>query len=311
MSDIDAGVAEWCRRHLGSEPVQALFTGGNLARVHGLRLRDGREVVVKIRPGEPRQTGCVAVQRHLWRAGFPCPQPLVGPLPWPEPGKAVNVEAFVGGGAAYPVGAGLPRARAFAGLLARFVSLAPAPDAVPGLAPSPAWIDWDHGYPGVWPPADDRDDDLNQLPDTAWLDELGRAAQARLASTRGCASVVGHCDWESHNLEFRDGEPWAVHDWDSVVAAPETVIVGVAAAMWPAGADSVGASISETEDFLAAYQQARGLEFSSAQVEETWAAGLWIRSFNAKKFQLDGLDTLSPDDAAERARRAGALPSGS
>jgi hypothetical protein len=112
---------------------------------------------------------------------------------------------------------------------------------VPGLSPSPAWIDWDHKHPGVWPPPDDRDVDLNRLPETAWLDDLGRAARDRLAATRGSAAVIGHCDWESHNLDFRAGEPWIVHDWDSVVAAPETVIVGVAAAMWPAGIGCAGA----------------------------------------------------------------------
>jgi Ser/Thr protein kinase RdoA (MazF antagonist) len=157
----------------------------------------------------------------------------------------------------------------------------------------------------VWPPPDDRDVDLNQLPDTAWLDELGRAARTRLATTRTAAPIIGHCDWESHNLEFRDGEPQAVHDWDSVACAAETVIVGVAAAMWPAGADSVGATIEQSAQFLDAYQHARGEILSSERIEEAWAAGTWIRAFNAKKVQLDGLDTLSAAEAEGRARRAG------
>jgi hypothetical protein len=155
------------------------------------------------------------------------------------------------------------------------------------------------------PPPDDRDVDLNQLPDTAWLDELGRAARTRLASTRTVAPVIGHCDRESHNLEFREGEPWAVPDWDSVVSASETVIVRVAAAMWLAGVDSVGASIEQSEEFLDAYQHAHGQSFSSQRLEEARAAGTWIRAFNGKKFLLDGLDSLSMAEAGERARRAG------
>jgi aminoglycoside phosphotransferase (APT) family kinase protein len=156
----------------------------------------------------------------------------------------------------------------------------------------------------VWPAPDDRDVDLNRLPETAWLGELGRAARIRLAATRASDPVIGHCDWESHNLEFRRAKPWAVHDWDSVVCAAETVIAGVAAAMWPAGSESAGAGVGQSEAFLDAYQEARGVAFSPNEIEETWAAGTWIRAFNAKKFLLDGLDTLSPAEAAERARRA-------
>lgn len=301
----------WCEKHLGSAPADLLFTAGNLAEVRALRLRDGRRVVLKIRPAELRLEGCAAVHRHLWAAGFPCPRPLTGPLAWIEPGRAASVEALVEGGAPYPPGDpsgdgdDSARARAFGGLLARFVELAPSPDSVPDLAPPPAWIHWDHPAAEVWPAPDDRDVDLNRIPETAWLDELGGAARARLAAaTRGAEPVIGHCDWESHNLEFREGEPWAVHDWDSVVAAPETVIVGVAAAMWPAGADSLGATLAQSEAFLEAYQRARGRAFPPEQIAQTWAAGAWIRAFNAKKFLLDGLDSLSPGEARERARRA-------
>jgi hypothetical protein len=281
----------WCERHLGSGPEKTVFTAGNLARVYGFRLRDGRSVVVKVRPAEARLAGCTEVQRHLWQAGFPCPQPLAGPSPLGTSGNAVNAESFIAGGAPYPPDAGAARVSAFAGLLARLIALAPAPARVSDLAPAPAWINWDHHYSGVWPPPDDRDVDLNRLPDTAWLDELGLTARTRLSTTRAAEPVIGHCDWESHNLEFNGGEPRAVHDWDSVVCAAETVIVGVAAAMWPAGVDCVGASIEQRA-------------FSPRQIEEAWAAGTWIRAFNAKKFLLDGLDTLSLAEAAERARRA-------
>ncbi|HKD95994.1 MAG TPA: hypothetical protein VKB69_00200, partial [Micromonosporaceae bacterium] len=111
---------------------------------------------------------------------------------------------------------------------------------------------------------------------------------------------------EAHNIRWRDGRPWAVHDWDSAVAEPETVIAGQAAAVWPASAGCAGATVAQTEAFLDAYQRARGAAFTAAQLGEAWAAGLWVRSFNAKKYLLDGLDTLGADEAAERLRRAGA-----
>lgn len=64
--EIDvAELSAWCARHLGSESEEVLFSAGNLSRVFGLRLRDGRAVVVKVRTAEPRLTGCTEVQRHL------------------------------------------------------------------------------------------------------------------------------------------------------------------------------------------------------------------------------------------------------
>lgn len=152
-------VSAWCREHLGSSTGQILFTTGNLARVFGLRLIDGREVVVKIRPAQARQAGCAAVQRHLHRAGFPCPEPLAGPAPLNGTAFAgdsggdfaVNAETLIRGGAPYPPDDGPDRAQAFAELLARFVGEAPTPDQVPDLVPPPAWIDWDHCLPGHRP----------------------------------------------------------------------------------------------------------------------------------------------------------------
>ncbi|MEY9894973.1 hypothetical protein ABIA31_008661 [Catenulispora sp. MAP5-51] len=79
----------------------------------------------------------------------------------------------------------------------------------------------------------------------------------------------------------------------------------MAAAMWPADGRCAGASLDQSQDFLDAYQQARGRRYSAEQIQETWAAGLWIRAFNAKKFLLDGLSTLTPVEAEERLRRTG------
>ena len=54
---MDEGLAAWCRRWLGAEPVAVLFRAGYLSEVTGLRLADGREVVVKARPPAARMAG--------------------------------------------------------------------------------------------------------------------------------------------------------------------------------------------------------------------------------------------------------------
>jgi hypothetical protein len=62
-----------------SAAAAELFRSGYLSTVKELRLADGREVVVKVRPCMPRLTGCAIVYRALWTAGSLCPEPLVDP----------------------------------------------------------------------------------------------------------------------------------------------------------------------------------------------------------------------------------------
>jgi len=66
----------WCRERLGVEVDAELLRTGHLAAVIGLRLRDGREVVVKVRPFAARLAGCHAVQQQVAESGFPCPEPF-------------------------------------------------------------------------------------------------------------------------------------------------------------------------------------------------------------------------------------------
>jgi hypothetical protein len=56
-------LAVWCGRWLGAPPAAELFEAGYLSRVKGLRLADGREVVVvvKVRSRASRLGGCAVV----------------------------------------------------------------------------------------------------------------------------------------------------------------------------------------------------------------------------------------------------------
>ncbi|MFE4968921.1 hypothetical protein [Streptomyces sp. NPDC056660] len=77
----DRAVSDWCMEHLHHPVAQPAFTAGTLSVVHGLRLTNGREVVLKIRDDDARLGACTWVQRQMWQAGFPCPEPLTGSLP--------------------------------------------------------------------------------------------------------------------------------------------------------------------------------------------------------------------------------------
>ena len=83
----------------------------------------------------------------------------------------------------------------------------------------------------------------------------------------------------------------------------------MAAAVWPARGDpGQAATISQTADFLAAYQAAAGAPWDRRDLHCAWAAGLWVRLFNAKKDAANGggpqLDLLAAE-VTERLARAG------
>lgn len=295
----------WCARWLGAKPTRVLFEVAHLSRVTGLRLADGREVVVKVRPPAARIEACVDVQRHLWAAGFPCPEPLAGPCPLGT--MTATAEAFVLGGTRLEPAADSPRL--FAEALATLVRLAPPVASLPACTPPPAWVFWDHDEAGTWPLPDDCDDDLNRHAEPAWLEDVGRRVRRRLALCRQ-PPVVGHADWEEPNLRWRDRRLHVVHDWDSVVSRPEAAIAGVAAAVCPAFGGPGAATLEESAAFLRAYERARGQPWSADEWQVCWAAGLWVRAYNAKKATLRGADgvLLEPlaNEAAARLRLAGA-----
>ena len=139
------------------------------------------------------------------------------------------------------------------------VRSAPCPADVPPLAPSPPWTGWDHSGPRLWPDQDDVGRDLNGIPGPAWVDDAARRVRERLSASAAPAHV-GHGDSESQNIRWSDdGRPLVVHDWDSVIAQPEEAIVGLAAAVWPAaGAPGEAATVAQSAEFIASYQQAAG-----------------------------------------------------
>jgi hypothetical protein len=298
-------LASWCLRWLGAPPAAVLFEAGHLSAVMGLRLADGQEVVVKVRPRISRLAGCAVVHRALWSAGFPCPEPLV--VLQELDGYAATAEALVADVGEPPPDGELAVLSATA--LARLVELAPDPGSVPSLTPSPSWTGWDHAEPGLWPTPEDFDDvDLNAYPEPRWLANVAAAIRDRLPSHAG-VPVIGHGDWYPENLQWHGRRLVAVHDWDSVICQPEPAIAGLAAVTY-LGIDSTLASVDDSAAFLDAYQQARGRRWTPGDYAACWAAGLWVRTFDAKIRSLNGdpEQVLTRDEARARLRLAGLDP---
>ena len=291
----------WCRNHLGSGINEELFRYGHLSVVIGIRLNSGPQVVVKIRRASDRLGACASAHRVLFERGFPCPEPLIDLAPFGE--GVASVEEMTVGGDLFPVSGRSPEP--FAEALAHLVALAPKPEELGTLDPAPPWTLPPFGT-DLWPWPDDRDIDLNEVNGPAWIDESGRAARDRLQA-HGGPPIIGHGDWYTANLRWAGSGLLAAFDWDSAIAAPESVIVGLAAAVYPATFAGTEASIDETQDFLDAYMSARARSFSDEELEQAWAAGLWNRSFDAKKqFSTKGkIESLTESESLERQRRAG------
>ncbi len=304
----DEMISAWSRGALGAGFDRVLFRRQHLSQVVAVELTDGRRVVVKARPFEERLAGCVAVQAALAEAGFPCPAPIAEPAR--IGGHAVTAETLIADGDLLPPASG---SGPLAGLLAQLIDTAPPVESVPSLSPSPPWTGWDHPGARLWPDRDDRGQDLNQANGPRWIDDAAQQVRRQMRSHHSPARI-GHGDWESQNIRWRGGDqPLAVHDWDSVIAQPEEAIVGLAAAVWPAaGLPDEAASIAQTDEFISAYQIAAGRTWSGRQVQAAWAAGLWVRLFNAKKDAAAGsgpqLDRLA-NEISERLARAGLVGS--
>jgi hypothetical protein len=275
-----------------------------MSGVVGLRLADGSNVVVKVRPPSPRLTACLEAQAKIRSAGFPCPELLTG-LTRFDGSNVASAERYWPGGAVLPSSGRSPAP--FAAGLGRLLDVAPAPGEVGTLRPPLPWTEWSHAETGFWPAPDHHRIDLNAVEGPRWLDDAGRAARDRLAA--GTAPVVvGHGDWYAGNLRWDGDDLWVVHDWDSVIVDTEAAIIGFAAAVYPAQETGDEATVAETEAFVDSYGAATGRVFSSDDIERAWAAGLWLRAFFAKKQSALGqpVRTLTEGEARVRRERAGA-----
>jgi hypothetical protein len=280
MLDLPIWVDRWCQGFLGAGPVGVLFVVSHLSEVVGVRLADGREVVVKRRiDASGRAARCVTAQTLLAEHGFPCPMPLTAAVS--DGGKVVHAEQFVGGGELETEDSPAAAERS-AVLLADLVRRLAAFDLDPPL-PNPEWVCWD-ALPDSQASA--------AVPD--WIADTTSRVQAKLA---GCElqPVLGHADWEAQNMRWHRGKPLAIHDWDSLAWLPEAALAGTAAGVFASHGEPTLASIESSAAFLHAYESARGVRFTSYEIEIAWAASTWVALHNARDELIYNRPKLSHD----------------
>ena len=150
--------------------------------VFGLRLADGRDVVVKARADDGRAVSCVEAQARLAERGFPCARPLtpvagIGSL-------AVHAEEFRPGGEVLhgdSPDVAVRYAEVFAWLMAELAGVTVAPP-----LPNPPWVRWDHAGSGMWPAIDFLDNRDQSVVPAHVVEAAERARGRLLAACRAC-----------------------------------------------------------------------------------------------------------------------------
>lgn len=304
VDDLPDWLPAWCVDELGDEPAAVLFDVRSISAVFGLRLADGRDVVVKARENDGRAESCVAAQARLAERGLPCARPLT---PAVGVGKlAVHAEESLAGGDLL-LGDSPDNAVRYAEVFARLMAELAGMTLAPPL-PNPRWVRWDHADSGLWPAIRELDErDQGAVPSSV-VDTADRARKRLLAADLPC--VLGHADFEAQNLRWHGGDVWAVHDWDSLAWQPEAALVGAASGVFPKTGPATLPPIESSEAFLVAYQDVRGRSFTAVEQEIAWAASLWPAAHDVRWEALNGRPPASDDalhaQAAERLRRANA-----
>lgn len=297
-ADVRAWIDRHMSEHLDADVESITFTAGDIGAVFGLRLRDGRDVVLKaLQPGANirRARTVVDCQNRLAAEGFPAPEALDGPSV--TEGVVAVVERHVASDSTGNPHE--PRSRAtMVAALARQIDLLRGIDGTALISGRPPWANWESG---AWPAEHDPIFDFSQpVPGFEWLDEMANAAAAELRSLGDLPAVVGHSDWVWQNVCVRGAEFVAGYDWDSLIFAQECAVVGLVAGSFTQGSP-VPPHDPTNEEIAAFIDEYRA--FGTAERNGAHAAAIWVRCYNAR-CQLDNRErrgmTPPPGSALEQ-----------
>ncbi|MGI8593069.1 MAG: hypothetical protein ACR2ML_01640 [Solirubrobacteraceae bacterium] len=285
---IAALVDDFCRTRLGAGVARYEFFATSVGSVHGVRLDDGRRVVVKAHRRDADAEHLAAVQQvqaRLADAGFATPHPVLAPTPLAR-GMAV-VETLLDRGAS-PDAHDPAGRRAVAAGLARLIALSRPLAGLPGLR------SWCEASERLWrQPHDPRFDFAGTARGAEWIDRLATEARRHLDEHVADDQVVGHSDWRVEHLRFTGGAVSAVYDWDSLAVGPEPVFAGSAAhaftADWSTAGIACVPTLEESLAFLDAYEAARSVPFDRDQRRAAHSALVATMAYSARCEHSDRL----------------------
>ena len=271
-----------CRSAVGSGIDAKLFGETSVGIVFGLRLTDGRRIVVKAHQPRERIDFLLAVhdtQTKLHAAGFPCPLPLAAPRAL---GLAhATFEELVDEGTFEDARDPIIR-RPLAETLAWHLELTRQFRLPLGFDGS--WRVWD--ATNVWPTEAHSPifDFVATSEGAEWIDDIAGVAKQRFVAGD---LQVGHSDWSAKHFRFVDGSVRIVYDWDSLSVESEEQLVGTAAGTFTAnpvlhdGAYMPPAP-DEVRAFVDEYSAARRSALTGAQRLSIHAAATYIVAYTAR-----------------------------
>jgi len=281
--EISRFLTSFCERETGASVTGGLFYRASAGCAAGVALDSGDRVVVKAY--QPRWTGgfltaVAEVQSHLARAGFPCAEPLSGPVPLSSyTAGLATLERYLADPGMTPLKGPVDR-KAAANGLARQIQLSRHLD-VQALKTHPLATASGGLYPAPHSPLFDFD---ATAAGAEWIDEMARQA-AQLRASDSSAPLPAHTDWCARNIRVRDGRLIGAFDWDSLSLVPETTAVGQAAATWPVTSEpggSVFPDANEVAAFATDYEAARGGTLTRLQRHAVAGAALWVLAYTAR-----------------------------
>lgn len=284
LGTLDAGAIRARAFAIEPEAEEIFFLGASVGALFGVRKRDGARVAIKVNKlfrDESYFAEVQELQGLLASGGYPAPRPLrrLG---------TVTVDEWLDAGAFR--NAHEPAVRqAMVRELVRFQRLATAT----GVRPRREFLRPDGA---LWPRPHNALFDFEATAAGAeWIDEIAAAARA-VADVRKGAEVVGHTDWSAKHLRFDpELQLTALYDWDSVTVGREPELAGTAAGSFTyteelEQAIDVWPSPSESEAFLAEYEEERGEEFTAEERAVARAACVYLRAYAARCHHAYGGD---------------------
>lgn len=277
---------EFCQSHLGGKIRGYLFFASSVGSTHGVRLEDGRELVIKVRP--PPETNpylsldrtsldsICRTMRWLADRDYPCPKPILGPTPLAR--GLATAEAFLvrgGQGNGFDPKCRKIIASGFAELIQLLRSFEGGVSCLKHFQRSASLYAQPHSK-------------LFDFEKTAkgaeWIDAF--AERARRAEAHQGKPVIGHADWRVKHLRFEEGRIVATYDWDSLAFSAETELVGISAHGFTADWTLEGVrripAADDIRAYVADYEKARGQAFSKRERRSLFATCVYCIAYGAR-----------------------------
>ncbi len=282
--EIADAINAFCKRHLDSAIAGYLFYSASVGSTHGVRLEDGREVVIKVRPCRASETLSrrleiiCDVMRWLHARGYPCPKVIVGPNSLRQ--GSATVEEFLDRGVRRDAFDPECRALIARGLAEHIRTLRAFNGEVDLLKSC-------RETSSLYPKPHGKLFDFEKTAASAeWIDDFARRARQNLLHQEEDTLVLAHCDWRSEHLRFQDGKIVATYDWDSLALRTEAEIVGISAHGFTADWSLSDARRIPTGDdirsYISEYEQFRGRLFSKRDRQAVFSHCVYWIAYGAR-----------------------------